>query len=96
MKTRIVIIAGVIFGLAGATVWAAEAPKTFEELDADGNGRISKQEAKDQKSIKRNWAKIDADKSGELDISEFSAFEGIGRYTPPEESETPEPGAAPF
>lgn len=31
-----------------------------------------------------------------MDITEFDAFEGKGRYTTPEESEEPEPGAAPF
>ena len=56
MKKRIGMIAGVIFGVAGFNVSAAETPKTFEELDADGNGYISKQEASAQKSIKQNWA----------------------------------------
>jgi Ca2+-binding EF-hand superfamily protein len=96
MKQHVGIIAGLVFGLAGFNALAGEVPKTFEELDVDGNGYISKQEAEDQKSIKRNWSKIDTDKSGEVDISEFSAFEAIGTFTPPEESEVAEPGAAPF
>lgn len=96
MKRFICIITGLVLGLGVVTALSAEEVKTFEDLDIDTNGYISKDEAMAQESIKRNWAKVDADKDGRIDISEFSAFESIGRFTPPEESEVSEPGAAPF
>ena len=96
MRYIICIITGLVLGLGVATALSAEEVLTFDDMDVDSNGYISMDEAKAQKSINRNWAKIDADKDGNIDISEFSAFESIGRYVPPVESEIPEPGAAPF
>lgn len=96
MKRIICSIKGLVLGLGVITVLSAEEVKTFEELDADSDGYISKNEAKAQKSIEQNWAKADKDMNGRLDISEFSAFESIGRYVPPTDREEPEPGAAPF
>ena len=89
-------IAGIVLGLGMITALSAEEVKTFEELDANSDGYISKDEAMAQKSIERNWAKADKDKNGRLDISEFSAFEAAGKYEPPEDREIPEPGAAPL
>lgn len=78
-------------GLAGA----ADYPGTFEAIDVDGDGYISAQEAQARPDLQESWAASDANEDGVLDISEFSAFEGQGRLTPPE-SEIPEPGAAPY
>lgn len=96
MKSIICSIAGLVLGFGIVTALSAEEVKTFEELDANSDGYISKDEAKAQKSIEQNWTKADKDKNGRLDISEFSAFEGSGKYEPPEDSEIPEPGAAPM
>ncbi|MCO6412309.1 MAG: hypothetical protein J5I92_06155 [Thiogranum sp.] len=78
-------------GFAGAADYAS----TFEAIDVDGDGYISAQEAQARPDLQENWAASDANEDGVLDISEFSAFEGQGRLTPPE-SEIPEPGAAPY
>ena len=96
MKRIICTITGLILGLGVVTALSAEEVKTFDELDVNADGYISKEEAMAQKSITRNWTKVDADKNDRIDISEFSAFESKGRFTPPEDSEEPEPGAAPF
>lgn len=88
------------FGSLVATNLAAaeekEAAITFDQIDANGDGYISKEEAKVSRDMTRNWAKADKDKNGHVDISEFSAFESQGRFTPPTDLEEPEPGAAPF
>jgi hypothetical protein len=73
-----------------------EAAVTFDQIDTDGDGYISKEEAKVSRDITKNWKKADKDQDGHVDISEFSAFESQERFTPPSDMEEPEPGAAPF
>lgn len=72
----------------------AEAPKTFDQMDSDGDGFISKSEAADRADIKQNWSQADTDRDNRLDAAEFSAFEGREMFQPAEVEE-PEPGAAP-
>jgi len=88
------LLAGALF-LCGSAV-AADAPMTFEALDTDGNGYISSAEAQSRTDLSENWKDIDKNTDDQLDITEFSAFEGEGRFTPPEESEEPGLGAAPY
>ena len=93
---KIKLIAIVTLFTASSFLIAAEVPKTFDELDTDHDGYISKSEAQNTKDLSKDWAKADKDKNDKLDVSEFSAFESKGRFVPPEESEEPEIGAAPF
>jgi len=76
-------------------VAAEEFPLKFEELDTDGNAVISKDEAKVRKDLKKEFKNIDKDGNGKLDLSEYQIYEGKGRFEPPEDTETPELGAAP-
>lgn len=95
MKTRsFVLFAGTL--LFSGTVASADLPMTFEELDTDGNGYISHSEAGASKDLTENWQTIDKNADNQLDIKEFSTFVAEGRLTPPEESEEPGLGAAPF
>ena len=71
---------------------SAEYPMTFETLDNDGNGYISKSEATTREDLTENWQRIDQNTDDQLDISEFSAFESEGRFTPPEETEEEDVG----
>ena len=88
------LFAGALF-ICGSAV-AADYPSTFESLDTDGNGYISDSEANARKDLSENWKDIDKNTDNQLDITEFSAFESEGRFTPPEESEEPGLGAAPY
>ena len=98
MKNRLAFIAAtssvvILFGgLASAGDYAA----TFEQLDADGNGYISAEEAKARPGLADSLKASDTDGDGKLNSAEFSALEGKGRFSPPEESEVAEPGAAPY
>ncbi len=69
---------------------------SFDEMDIDGDGYLSNVEANARPDLTEAWRRIDADSNNRLDISEFSAFEAKERFSPPEESEEPEPGAAPL
>jgi hypothetical protein len=77
---KIVVAAGSVL-FAGSLYAAGEQQGTTasaQELDQDGDGIISKEEAKaheDSDVIAENWPQIDANDDGQVDVSEFSAFE---------------------
>ena len=83
-----------LFAFSIATAYADKV-KTFDELDQNGDGYISKTEIKDNSDMNKNWTKADRNKDDKLDAAEFSAFEGRERFQPAEDMEEPEPGAAP-
>ncbi|MDH5471968.1 MAG: EF-hand domain-containing protein [Gammaproteobacteria bacterium] len=94
MNTRTLIftlISGLFFSVVSH---ADNGAMTFEEMDADANNYITQGEAR--KDIKSNFSQIDTDADGKLTITEFQKYIGRHRMTPPEEMETPEPGAAPY
>ena len=72
----------------------AENMQVFDDIDSDGDGYITKKEARDLTAIKSDWKKADRDNDGKIDVAEFSAFEGRDMFQPADVEE-PEPGAAP-
>jgi|GEM_PF-3073963 len=75
---------------------AAEYPLLFEEIDANADGYIDKEEAKVRKDLVKNFKKIDENKDDKLNLAEYQLYEGKEAYEPPQETETPELGAAPY
>lgn len=75
---------------------AGDYPMTFEQLDTDANGYISAEEAKARPGLADSLQASDQNGDGQLNSAEFSALEGQGRFSPPEDSEVAEPGAAPY
>ena len=69
---------------------------TFEDLDVDHDGVITKAEAIKRDDLAKHWDTIDTNKNGGINIDEFVAYESKGRFVPPDESDTPELGAAPM
>jgi Ca2+-binding EF-hand superfamily protein len=92
----IISVASAMVFSAGPAAGAEEYAQTFEQIDADGDGYISVEEARVREGLSENLLVIDENADGKLNSAEFSAFEGKGRLTPPEESEISEPGAAPY
>ena len=78
------------------SIRAEDAILSFEEMDRDANGYISSGEAKASEDISRHFKEIDTNQDNKINITEFQAYMGKNRMTPPEEMETPEPGAAPY
>lgn len=48
---------------------------TFNRLDTNNDGNLSKTELSSEPALKEDWARIDANSDGQLDRSEFSMFE---------------------
>lgn len=48
---------------------------TFNVLDEDGNGVVSREEAQGHANITVHWERIDRNGDGRMDRAEFSAFE---------------------
>ena len=95
-KAWIISLLSTVFIAACAQTPTTEGVLTFEEMDRDANGYISAQEAKASSDINKNFKAIDSNGDGKINITEFQDHMGKGRMTPPEEMETPEPGAAPY
>ena len=95
-KTSFIIAVASAIVLSTAPAAAEEYVQTFEQIDTDGDGYISVEEAKVRTDLSENLQASDTNEDGKLNSAEFSAFEGKGRFTPPEESEIAEPGAAPY
>jgi len=95
-KASFIIAVASAIVLSTAPVVAEEYVQTFEEIDVDGDGYISAKEAEVRTDLSENLQASDTNQDGKLNSAEFSAFEGKGRFTPPEESEIAEPGAAPY
>lgn len=92
-----IVLACVFLSIAATSIAQEKTfPLMFEELDTDANSYISKSEAKVRKDLEKNFKKIDLNGDGKLNISEYQAYEGKGRLQPPEDTETPELGAAPL
>ena len=61
-------------------------PLTWADLDVDGNGTLSKQEASNVQSLAQAFDDADADKNGELTPDEYKAFVAKGNEQQPEAS----------
>lgn len=48
------------------------------DLDQNKDGAVSKNEAKKNKALFKQWSKLDVNKDGKLDQGEFAAFESGG------------------
>ena len=61
--------------LATAAVAAEGTSERFQQLDRDGDGRISAAEASQDPALSASWDQIEKKEEGYIDRAEFSAFE---------------------
>jgi len=75
MKNRIaVLVAFPVMLFAGAAFAQADPEAMMAELDADGNGSISAEEAAANEDLAAKFEELDADANGELSAEELAAM----------------------
>ncbi len=96
--TSFMFVAAVVFPLSVAAGEKSTTQDSFNKLDTNKDGYISQQEAKNNKKLIEQWDTVDADANGQLEMSEFSAFEqgAAADFTPPDDPEAPGLGATPM
>lgn len=80
MKTKILAqLIGLSFIMmsAGAALAAGMDTAEFDALDQNQDGQLSAEEVSQNPTLSEKWTEIDADASGTIDRSEFSAFESM-------------------
>lgn len=83
MEKRIIaLVFGSLFA-AGAAV--AGEKMSFQDMDKDGDGQISQQEA--QGTLQEKFQQADADSDGNVTQAEFSAFEEAEKGSDPSKSQ---------
>jgi hypothetical protein len=92
------VVAAVAFPFCVFAGEKSSSQESFNKLDKDQDGYISQQEAKADKKLMEQWDAADTDDDGQLEMSEFSAFESgkASSFTPPENDDEPGLGAAPM
>jgi hypothetical protein len=95
--TSFFIAVAVVVPLSVSAGEKSTTKESFNKLDKDQNGYISQQEAKDNKQLLEQWDSVDADADGQLEMSEFSAFESgkASAFEPGDDPDEPGLGAAP-
>jgi Ca2+-binding EF-hand superfamily protein len=78
-------IAALFAGALVQPALAGESTASFETLDADGNGAISREEASNNSALSAAWDAADANQDGQLDMTEFSAMEISDAPVPPKD-----------
>lgn len=53
----------------------SESSDAFKQLDVNGDGYISTEEAAGNSELLNQWANVDKNSDGQIEMSEFSAFE---------------------
>lgn len=70
-----VYASSVVLALALAGSASAGDTPGFSELDADGDGYLTKQESESRSGLVESWEQNDANGDSQIDQAEFSAFE---------------------
>ncbi|MBL1274801.1 MAG: hypothetical protein COB30_001815 [Ectothiorhodospiraceae bacterium] len=99
MKTFTIYGTGICFSIGmalGMTMAVAGQAPSFEDIDINGDGYISKAESMISRDMNKNWAELDTNHDGRASVSEFSRFESAENYSPTHDADEPEPGAAPM
>jgi len=80
-------------GAAGTASWNAQ---TFDLLDKNKDGRISREEAQADPMLRDSWSKLDTGNRGSVSKDEFERYrtQSVGAGTTPGSSPPPNTGSA--
>jgi hypothetical protein len=56
-------------------VLSMENESRFKQLDSNGDGQLSQEEANQHSTLSQHWSDLDSDQSGSLNQEEFSMFQ---------------------
>ena len=90
-----VLAAGLLCLSSGLAAEELTTTEQFNKLDMNKDGAVSINEATGQLQLLRKWTDIDKNRDGELEMSEFSAFEPADEYVPDNSETEDNIGAAP-
>ncbi len=85
MKKKHMLTALTLITVSGFA-WAGAGTAAFQELDANHDGQISRDEAKKSSDVNNKFNQADANKDGKLDAAEFSALEAMPKEAMPKET----------
>ncbi|MGA9031116.1 MAG: hypothetical protein WB402_01175 [Sulfuricaulis sp.] len=85
MKKKHLLAALTLITVSGFA-WAGAGTAAFQELDANHDGQISRDEAKKSSDVNNKFNQADANKNGKLDAAEFSALEATPKEAMPKET----------
>lgn len=94
MKIRHVVMVGAMTVSFAALAGETSNEQTFNTLDKNSDGVITKDEAAGVENLVKDWSTIDKNNSGSIEVSEFAALESAEAYSPVEAENEPI-GAAP-
>ncbi len=92
MKKLSILAVATVLSVAPALAAAA---LVYEDLDTNADGYLSRSEVASDPTLYEEFDRVDSNGDGKINIDEFVAEEGRGRFVPPEENEVSEIGAAP-
>jgi len=95
MKIKYLLLSVAVTVTSTAFAEQSSSDATFKKLDRNSDGYISIKEAAENAALVKSWKTLDTDTNEKLEMSEFSAFEEEQDFTPPQNSDTPDIGAAP-
>ncbi|WP_455219561.1 hypothetical protein [Kaarinaea lacus] len=94
MKIRHIVMVGAMTVSFAALAGETGNEKAFNNLDKNGDGVISKEEAAGVEKLAVDFTVIDINNNGTIEVAEFAALESVEAYTPVEGEDEPI-GAAP-
>ena len=96
MKATSLLASGAVVLSVGLSAEEIPGAAMFQELDQNHDGYVSINEATGQTELLKQWTEVDTNSDGQLEMTEFSAFETEPEYfQPPVNPDEPNIGSAP-